>query len=84
MLLEKKSVPNNDSPFYQHSSPPKCTRGLIVFSCFHKLFVGEGGSKKKSKIRRRLLGGEETQSTILSQHSDRPESSYKLHSASCK
>ena len=83
MLLEKKSVPNNNSPFYQYSSPPKCARDLIAFSCFHKLFVGEGGSKKMSKFRR-LLGGEETQTTILSQHSDRPESSYKLYSASCK
>lgn len=83
MLSEKKSVPNNDSPFYQHSSSPKCARGLIVFSCFHKLFGG-GVSKKRSKFWRRLRGGEETQTTVLSQHSDRPESSHKLYSASCK
>lgn len=64
MLSEKKSVWNNDSPFYQHSSSPKCARDLIVFSCFHKLFGGGGGvSKKKSKFRRRLRGGEETQTT---------------------
>lgn len=85
MLLEMKSVPNNDSPFYQHSSPPKCARGLIVFSCFHKLAGRRPrGSKKKSKFRRRLRGGEETQTTVLSQHSDRPESSYKSYSASCQ